>query len=174
MKSLCIVLLVTKGYSLSFLQAHSLTTEYSTSGSQKAVYLLASIGWQLKNGSVSLTRAIAASTLSTQLVLANILIKAVDMASLVNSSASERLLIIVAMIGPYLLGMPRMFLLPYILGKPGHTANDLRVLSLYKPPKSSSGKSPKPRKFRLTHFTICFDGWYSFMHSLQLQSSKVI
>ena len=102
------------------------------------MYLLASIGWQLKNGSVSLTRAIAASTLSTQLVLANILIKAVDMASLVNSSASERLLMIVATIGPYLLGMPRMFLLPYIFGKPGHTANDLRVLSLYKPPKSSS------------------------------------
>ena len=84
------------------------------------------------------------------------------------------LLMYVSGIGPYLLGMPRMFLLPYILCKPGHTANDLRVLSLYKPPKSSSGKSPKPRKFRLTHFTICFDGWYSFMHSLQLQSSKVI
>ena len=137
------------------------------------MYLLASIGGQFKNGSVSLTRSIAASTLSTQLVLANILIKAVDMASLVNSSASERLMMIVAVIGPYLLGMPRMFLLPYILAKPGHTANDLRVLSTYKPPKSDSGKPQKLHVGQLTYWTIYFDGFYSFMNSLQLQSSKV-
>ena len=137
------------------------------------MYLLASIGGQFENGSVSLTRSIAASTLSTQLVLANILIKAVDMASLVNSSASERLMMIVAVIGPYLLGMPRMFLLPYILAKPGHTANDLRVLSTYKPPKSDSGKPQKLHVGQLTYWTIYFDGFYSFMNSLQLQSSKV-
>ena len=78
-----------------------------------------------------------------------------------------------SLFGPCTYGILRLLLLPYFLGKPGHTANDLRVLSKYKPPKSDLGKPQTFDMTQLTFWTIFFDGFYSFMNSLQLQSSKV-
>ena len=115
----------------------------------------------------------AASTLSTQLVLAKIMLEAVDMADIDNTDTVDYILLFSFFFGPWVFGILRLFLLPYFLGKPGHTANDLRVLSTYKPPKPDLGKPQKLHQGQLTLWTIFFDGFYSFMNSLQLQSSKV-
>ena len=112
-------------------------------------------------------------TLSTQLVLAIIMLEAIDLSDYNNTDTVDYILIGAFLFGPSLYGVLRLFLLPYFLGKPGHTANDLRVLSTYKPPKSDSGKPQKLHVGQLTYWTIYFDGFYSFMNSLQLQSSKV-
>ena len=104
------------------------------------------------------------------------MLEGVDMAELLdfdNTEAVDYILIFSFFFGPWVFGILRLFLLPFFLGKPGHTANDLRVMSTYKPPKSDSGKPQKLHQGQLTLWTIVFDGFYSFMNSLQLQSSKV-
>ena len=101
------------------------------------------------------------------------MLEAVDMSDFNNTDAVDFILMNVSLFGPCTYGILRLLLLPYFLGKPGHTANDLRVLSKYKPPKSDLGKPQTFDMTQLTFWTIFFDGFYSFMNSLQLQSSKV-
>ena len=72
------------------------------------------------------------------------MLEAIDLSDYNNTDTVDYILIGAFLFGPSLYGVLRLFLLPYFLGKPGHTANDLRVLSTYKPQEN-------PRSYTLAN-----------------------
>ena len=105
-----------------------------------------------------------ASTISTQLLLTNLLLAIADLPGEVGSLALA--LALASM--PGLVGLLRMLILPRLLAKAGHAANDLCVIS--KPPPSCLGKI----QWNLTNIlTMFFSFCCSFIQCFQLQASKV-
>merc|ERR1712032_452224 len=69
---------------------------------------------------------------------------------------------------PMLVGALCMLILPLLLAKAGHAANDLCVID--KPPQSRMGKI----QWGLTkHLTVSFSFYCNFIQSFQLQASKL-
>ena len=100
-----------------------------------------------------------ASTISTQLVLTNLLLALADLGGLAGGFA----LYLTLYVMPVLVGLLRMKILQRLLAKAGHAGNDLRVLDKQ---QSCSGLI----QFVLTWIFSCF---CSFIQCFQLQSSKV-
>ena len=112
------------------------------------------------NIKISTKDIIPASTISTQLLLTNLLLALADLGGLTGSIA-----LLVALLGmPFLVGYLRKIPLRHLLGKAGHAANDLRVL--IKRRQSWLGKVPR-------NFTMFFSFFCTFIRPFQLQSSKV-
>ena len=101
-----------------------------------------------------------ASTISTQLLLTNLLLALAD---LPGKAGYYALYLTLALI-PMLVGGLRMIILRRLLAKAGHASNDLSVLN--KRPQSYVGKIS-------WFYTMIFSWFCSFIQSFQLQSSKV-
>ena len=97
-----------------------------------------------------------ASTISTQLVLTNLLLALADLGGVAGNWA----LALTLLTTPVLVGSLRMMILQNLLAKAGHTGNDLRVLD-------------KPQSWIQLFFTMFFSFFCSFIQCFQLQSSKV-
>ena len=100
-----------------------------------------------------------ASTISTQLVLTNLLLALADL----GGEAGLIALLLTLGLMPALVGLLRILALPRLLAKAGHAGNDLRVLNK---PQSCSG-------WIQWILTFIFSCYCSFIQCFQLQSSKV-
>ena len=123
----------------------------------------------LKTAMMRMTRRLTkdftpASTISTQLLLTNLLLALADLQGLAGKEALFNTLFFM----PLLVGWLRMKILPRLFAKAGHTANDLKVP--FKPIQSCLGKIKWFLTFTITMF---FSFYCSFIQSFQLQSSKV-
>ena len=102
-----------------------------------------------------------ASTISTQLLLTNLLLAIADLPGLAGGIA----LGLTLGLFPWLVGLLRISSLPRLLAKAGHTANDLQVLN----------KIPESCLLGCIQrvLPLFFSFYCSFIQSFQLQSSKV-